>query len=200
MRIRPGRFNPKNEVARSAEHGLGSTRSFGFNITFLLAAVLAGFVGCKSPESEKKKELSTLRVHAQADAAGPQGAEVVPVFREHPVLVTIERSPFLSEADVARADVVEALGGFAIKVQFDRRGMWLLEQYTTTHRGRHFAIYSQFGSTTNEARWLGAPRISQRIADGCLTFTPDATRFEADRIVNGLNNVASKLHKSATHW
>lgn len=171
-----------------------------FNIILLLAAALAIFVGCQSPESEKKKEQSTLRIHAQGDAGGPQTGNVVPVFREHPVLVRIERTPFLTEAEVSKAEVVDALGGFAIKVQFDRRGTWLLEQYTTTHRGRHFAIFSQFGTSTNEARWLAAPRLSQRIADGCLTFTPDATRAEADRIVNGLNNAASKLHKSATDW
>ena len=176
------------------------TRPGRFNIIFLLTVLACGFIGCQSPESEKKKELSTLRVHVQADSAGPLGAEVVPIFRENPLLLSIERSPFLTEANVAKAEVSEGLGVFAIKVQFDRRGMWLLEQYTTTHRGRHFAIYSQFGATTNEARWLAAPRLSQRIIDGCLIFTPDATRAEADRIVNGLNNAARKFQKSATDW
>jgi hypothetical protein len=32
--------------------------------------------------------------------------------------------------------------------------------------------------------------IRQRIADGVLVFTPDATRAEAERIVSGLNRVA----------
>ena len=35
--------------------------------------------------------------------------------------------------------------------------------------------------------------IAQRIPDGYFTFTPDATRAEAQRIVRGLNNVAAKL-------
>ena len=48
-------------------------------------------------------------------------------------------------------------------------------------------------TVTTEARWLAAPRISQRIKDGVLVFTPDATREEAERIVRGLNNVAIKL-------
>jgi hypothetical protein len=166
-----------------------------FNIILLLAAALAGFVGCKSPESEKKNELTTLRVHVQARSDGMQNAETVPVFREHPVLVSIARTPLLSEADVAGAKVVDVMGGFAIQVQFDRRGMWQLEQATTINKGRHFAIFSQFGTNTNQARWLAAPRISKPITDGYLVFTPDATREEADRIVNGLNNAARETKK-----
>ena len=77
----------------------------------------------------------------------------------------------------------------SIFVQFDRRGTWLLEQYTTANRGRRIAIMSQFG----QVRWLAAPKISKPITDGTLVFTPDATREEADRIVRGLTNVAKKM-------
>jgi hypothetical protein len=174
-----------------------STAALRFSIIFLLAAVLAGFVGCKSPESEKKKELTTLRIHVQASNDGAQSADVVPVFRENPVLVKIERAPFLSEANVASAAVVDDLGGFALRVQFERRGRWLLEQYTTLNKGRHLAIYSQFGTTPNQTRWLAAPRVTQRIADGVLVFTPDATREEADRIVRGLNNLVRENKKKS---
>jgi hypothetical protein len=44
-------------------------------------------------------------------------------------------------------------------------------------------------------RWLAAPRITGRIADGRLEFTPDATRDEAERIVHGLNRVAELVAK-----
>jgi hypothetical protein len=87
--------------------------------------------------------------------------------------------------------VIEALGSFQIMVQFDRRGTWLLEQYTTAHRGRRIGIFSQFG----DARWLAAPMMNKRISDGVLVFTPDASREEADRIVLGLNNVAKEAQK-----
>ena len=43
-----------------------------------------------------------------------------------------------------------------------------------------------------EGRWLAAPRINKRIADGVLVFTPDATREEAEQIALGLNNLAQK--------
>jgi hypothetical protein len=44
-----------------------------------------------------------------------------------------------------------------------------------------------------ESRWLAAPVIPRRISNGVLTFTPDASREEADLIAIGLNNVAKKV-------
>ena len=88
-----------------------------------------------------------------------------------------------------------------LRLQFDRRGTWLLEQYSTANLGKHFAIFSQFPSPPdaklNQGRWLAAPRINQRIPDGVLTFAPDATREEAEQIVLGLNNVAKQLKKGS---
>ena len=46
-----------------------------------------------------------------------------------------------------------------------------------------------------ELRWLAAPILQQRIRDGLLVFTPDATREEAERIVRGLKNVAKTVQK-----
>jgi hypothetical protein len=41
--------------------------------------------------------------------------------------------------------------------------------------------------------------MNERILDGTLTFTPDATREETERIVRGLNNVAIRAgNKSKT--
>lgn len=169
-----------------------------FNIIFLLvtAAMLASLAGCQSPESQKKKLLSTLRVHAQMVSESANASATVPVFRENPVLVSIESSPLLTEADVTSAAVVDVVGGFGLQVRFNRHGAWLLEQYSVANKGRRLVIFSQFGDTANEARWLAAPRITQRIPDGTLVFTPDATREEAERIVLGLTNAARKLQKN----
>ena len=46
--------------------------------------------------------------------------------------------------------------------------------------------------------WLAAPLIRRPIADGVLTFTPDASREEAEKIVKGLNNVTEKIKKDPT--
>lgn len=120
---------------------------------------------------------------------GSDRTEPVPIYRENPIYVNVEKEPFLNEGSIAKASVVDVMGGFSIFIQFDRRGTWLLEQYTTANRGRRIALMSQFG----QVRWLAAPKIPKPITDGTLVFTPDATREEADRIVRGLNNVAKKM-------
>src|SRR5687767_15246838 len=166
-----------------------ASRVCRFN-SYLFVALLA--VLSSACQSMKKKDASTLRVHLEVTSDGTGKNRPVPVYRENPVYVNIENAAFLTEADVADASVVDALGSFQIMLQFDRRGKWLLEQYTTAHRGRRVAIFSHFG----EARWLAAPVMNKRIADGVLVFTPDATREESERIVLGLNNVAKELQKN----
>ena len=65
------------------------------------------------------------------------------------------------------------------------------------YRGKHLVIFSYF----DQGRWLAAPLITGKNSTGLLTFTPDATREEAERIVRGLNNVAKKLEqKESWPW
>ncbi len=172
--------------------GSMSLRLTGFNIYLLAAALLAlSATGCKSSEEKKKdKEASSLRLYLETefDTTGDKTA-VVPVFRDSPVLVRISKEPVLDEGHIIDARVADIVGGFIIQVKFDFRGTLVLESVTSTYRGQRLVIYSMF----NEGRWLAAPKIATSIKDGTLTFTPDATREEADRIVRGLNNVAVKL-------
>jgi preprotein translocase subunit SecD len=172
---------------------------FGFN-TYLavgLAAALLAVSGCRTAESKRKKALATFRVHLESNPRPNSLTEQITVGREHPEVFTIEKDPFLTESHVKSAKVIDAYGGFALSVAFDRQGAWLLEQYTAANRGRHLAIFSQFPTPPdeklNEGRWLAAPYISEIITNGVLTFTPDATREEADQIVLGLTHVATKI-------
>jgi hypothetical protein len=119
----------------------------------------------------------------------------VQVYREHPVTFTVA-DPILSEASVKKAQIVDAVGGFALRLDFDKEGSWLLEQYTSGNTGKHLVIFSQWEDAPNAkqstGRWLAAPRIQKHIADGVLIFTPDATREELEKIVVGLNHVAKE--------
>ncbi len=76
-----------------------------------------------------------------------------------------------------------------------KMGGLILEQYSGSNSGRHFVIYGQWGSKAGEGRWLAAPSITQRISDGVLTFTPDCSLEEANKLVAGLNVVAKKNQK-----
>jgi preprotein translocase subunit SecD len=165
-----------------------ASRVVRFNSYLLLALLSLCAVGCKSM---KKKDATTLRLHQEVGADAGERSSPVPIYRASPMYVNVEKNPFITEGHITKASVIDALGSFQIMIQFDRRGTWLLEQYTTAHRGRRIAVFSQFG----EVRWLAAPMMNKRISDGVLVFTPDASREEAERIVLGLNNVAKEAQK-----
>lgn len=175
-----------------------------FNIYLLPVLALGLVCGCQNPERQRKRQLSTLRVHLEAPRDGTKRSEPVPISRDDKVMVNVEKSPFLTEASVSEAKIVDTVGGFALSIEFDRQGSWLLEQYSTANRGKHFAIFSRFvpetGQPLNEGRWLAAPLIPRGITNGVLFFTPDATREEAGQIVLGLNNIAQKLKADAKWW
>ncbi len=169
------------------------------NIYLFLAAMLllASLSGCNTPEGQRKKLQATFALFEEVNPRNAPRSQQVPIYRAQPVSVTIEKMPFLTEAQVKEAKVVDAVGGFALRIQFDRQGAWLFEQYTSVARGRRIAIFSHFmepGQTKlNAGRWLAAPQFFTAVKDGVLSFTPDATREEAERIADGLNNAAKKF-------
>jgi hypothetical protein len=166
-----------------------------FNIYLLVALTAAMACGCQSTaEKQSKKALSTLHLHLESGGDRTKSTESIPIYREKPVWVNVQKQPFLSEANVAAASVVDEVGGYSLRIQFDDDGKVLLEECTTRNRGRRIAIFSQFAPQLKDYRWLAAPIISHRISDGVLVFTPDATREEAEEIAVGLNNVAKKTH------
>lgn len=175
----------------------------GFN-TYLLAALAPGHrlrwavcwttlavavcAGCKTAE---QKQESALRLYLEVTPNPTTTNVLAMIGRTRPFPVYVEKEPFLYENNVASAKVSDVMGGFEIELQLDQKGTWLLEQYTTANKTRHIAVFSIFG----EGRWLAAPLITRRIADGKLSFTPDATREEAERIVRGLNRVAKLVEQ-----
>lgn len=167
-------------------------RVLRFNI-YLLPLLAAGLVaGCKSSSKDySKRDEASLRLYLEVNSDGSDRNEPVLIGRERPFQLNVEKKTFLTEFNIERAAVVDAVGGFSISVQYDKQGTWLLEQYTTAHKGKHIAIAAEFG----QMRWLAAPVISRRIADGLLVFTPDATRAESDRLVSGLNRIAELTRK-----
>ncbi len=176
-----------------------------FNIYLAAGLVLALACGCQTEAGKRKSQLATLRLHLEAAPDSTGHTESISILREHPVQITIQKSFFLDENQVAEAKVIEQNGLFALSIKFNRPGGWLLEQYTAANRNKRIAIFSAFCANPdqklNEGRWLAAPMITKRIADATLTFTPDATREEADQIALGLHNVARKQgNLEDTQW
>lgn len=150
----------------------------------------------------EKKRLATFTVHMEANPGRADSSKPVPINRRMPVMVNAEQAPFLSEGTVSKAEVLDVLGGFALQVTFERRGAWLLEQYTSANKGRRLAVQADFADPADPkhkkrvTRWIAAPLITERISNGVLLFTPDCTREEAEEIARGLNNLAKKLDDS----
>ena len=171
-----------------------------FNLNLMAALLLSLCWGCQTGEPDPAKAVSTLRVHLEVNADRTDRNRQVPVYRENPILLSIDAEPFATEQDVSDARVVDVVGGFAIRIVFNQQGAYLLDHATGSNRGKHYVVFSQFASLqdpkVNQSRWLAAPLISARIADGALLFTPDASREEAYRIIQGLNNVAKQNHNS----
>jgi hypothetical protein len=117
-----------------------------FNIYFALAClVLAG--GCASSgKSNPKKEQSTIRLYIEGQKADRTTSGTVLVTRDK-IPFTIEREPFLDEADLAKASIVDdpsGDGGYSIQLTFNDHGTLLLDMYTADHKGRHIIVFSQF--------------------------------------------------------
>lgn len=160
---------------------------------YLTLFLTAGFLcGCQTDKS--KSAVGILRVHIEAPTDNFGTTQTISVMRDYPVNVTISKEPILSEANVIGARVIDTPGGYAIEIQFDERSSLILEQYSASSTGKHFVIFDQWGEKVTEGRWIAAPLITHHIANGILSFTPDASREEADQIVLGLNNVAKKTH------
>src|SRR5579872_3327487 len=162
--------------------------------TYLAAAIWLPLVcGCQSPQSKKekeeKKQATIIELHLEVNRDGAGDNEAVPIYRENPILVNVSKSPFVGGASVVGASVVDDEGGFAIRLKFNWQGAVLLQEATTGNRDKRIAVFCNFGPS----RWLASPVIRKGISDGIFTFTPDATREEAERIVRGLNNLAKKI-------
>ncbi len=167
------------------------SRPSRFNLYLLLLAVLVALPGCQSPETKRERQVATLRAHIEVNVGNPGQFQQVAVLRASPILLNIEKGPFLNENHVAAAEVVENPGGFVLSIRLNQKGKWLLEQYTATNPNRRIAIRCQWGVAPDaQDRWVAAPLSTRTIKDGMLVFTPDASRDEADQIAIGLNNVA----------
>jgi hypothetical protein len=170
-----------------------------FNLYLLAALMAVSACGCKTAQEKKDSELATLRIYLEAGGEDTDRTMSVPIYRANPIQIQVQKEPVLTEAHVASARMVNALGGFEILIQLNRQGTWLLQDYSATYSGKRYVVFSQFGEKAKETRWLAAPQFNRVISQGILQFTPDCSREEADEIVKGLNNIAKK-NESNEKW
>jgi preprotein translocase subunit SecD len=162
------------------------------NAFFCTLALLCLFTACKTTEEKKEAKQQTLvKVFVEVPRGDKSDEAEVPVYRQHPVNIRIDTKELLNNIDIKGASIVDIEGGYGMRITFDEHGARVLENVTARNAGKHLVIYAAWP----EIRWLAAPRITRRIANGELVFTPDATREECEKIVLGINNVAKKVNK-----
>jgi preprotein translocase subunit SecD len=165
---------------------------FNFYLLAVFAVIFAA--GCAGGIMHPKP-ISTLDIYLECLPDGTDRSHSVPILRQEPVMVNVEKDPFLTAANISEARVVTSGDTFQLSLHFNQRGTWLLEQYSARYPQKRFAIFGQWGEKLKEGRWLAAPKIQHRISDGILVFTPDATREEAEQIALGINNLEHELSK-----
>jgi hypothetical protein len=117
-----------------------------FNIYLALASLFLA-AGCASERAKfDKEEQSTIRFYLEGNRKDISGTGTVLVTRDR-YPVTIERAPFLTEADLRQASLEPdpgPNGGYSIQLVFNDHGALMLDMLTTANRGRHIVIFSQF--------------------------------------------------------
>jgi preprotein translocase subunit SecD len=167
-----------------------------FNIYLFAGMALLLTCGCDYFRPKEKREVATVSLHLEEDPDGLRDIGPISVYRSSPVFVSVNKVAFMDSRQLESASVVDEPGGlFSVRLKFDWEGTAILDSTTSSNPGRRIAIDGDF----KEKRWLAAPLIRRRISDGVLTFTPDMTHEEAERLVRGLNNVAEEMKKDNKH-
>ena len=161
------------------------------NAIFCALALLSLFSACGTTSQKKKKDEAIIKIHLERVADNKSDQSDVPVYRANPVYIHIDTTDILNNYDIANASVVDIEGGYGIRLVFNDHGARVLENISARNAGKRLVIYASWP----EVRWIAAPRITGRIGNGELVFTPDTTREEAEKIVKGANAVTEKMAK-----
>jgi hypothetical protein len=158
----------------------------GFNIYLALASLFLA-AGCSSWSKAgrfAKQEKSTIRFYLEGNRTDTSDTGTVLVTRER-IPYIIQREPFLTEADLTKATMVEEPGpngGYAIELVFDDHGALMLDMMTTANRGKHIVILSQFPPPAEEnPKGDTKPKKSDDTSDMQMRETLPDTHPELER-------------------
>jgi hypothetical protein len=179
------------------------SRHRSFNIYFALVGLALAAGGCAvigqgDKKANPKKEQSTIRLYLEGQTADKTTAGMVLVTsNKYPF--TVEREPFLDEADLSKASIVnDPDGSYYIQLVFNDHGALLLDMYTASNKGRHIIVFSQFptpGLKAKKPKKKPADSDDSDLVDTTNAELPSGTTRQSgwlaavlirDRISNGL--------------
>ena len=165
---------------------------FALHTLLLAALVLAPGLGCAARDQHGHKlKPAQLRLHLESHQDVSERLITVTLGRAAPFSFSVERGQFLKDDQIVAAALAEGEGLYSIKIKLDRQGETILNQLSSANSGKRIAVWADFG----EVRWIGSVLIEKRMTKGELTFTPDTTREEAEKIVDGVNYLAKLYRK-----
>ena len=132
-----------------------------------------------------------MRLHLESYQDVPERLTTVTMGRAAPFSYPVEKGSFLKDDQIVAAALTGRDGLYSIKIKLDHQGATILNQLSSANNGKRIAVWADFG----EVRWIGSLRLEKRITNGELTFTPDTTREEAEKIVDGVNYLAEQYGK-----
>lgn len=159
----------------------------------LVSALVLG--GCATTKDPRDKLSTVMRIHLESQEDQLIPPKPIAVFRESPLLLSVESLYLATEENLVSARIINQMGTYAIELKFDQWTSPLLSHNSSSWQGRRIAIQAQWGPKHEYTRWLAAPVMDRHITDGTLTFTPDASLEEVQDIVTGLNNAIRKTRK-----
>lgn len=144
-------------------------------------------------KAKKPKPLERLRVHLESRHDLAERSLLAQLGTDESLKFSVERLPILNEVHVEAAALIDEPGGaYQMQIRFNSMGSKLLEGYSASATGRHLLLMTDIDG---EARWIGAPLIRRRIADGIIAFSPTVSRDIVERLVFGLNDAIRKKRK-----
>ncbi|HUJ08700.1 MAG TPA: hypothetical protein VL171_01620 [Verrucomicrobiae bacterium] len=126
---------------------------------------------------------TTLEICEQVSSAlPPENAEAVELPLAN-LKLSVSPFPVLTEKDVLSAELYNTAGGEAILVRFGIHGAIVLDEVTTSNRGRYLVTFLNHRPV---AAWL----VNQRILNGQFLIEGDFSDAEAKQAVDALNRIA----------
>jgi preprotein translocase subunit SecD len=141
----------------------------------LLALIIAG--GCKS---KPPQNAVTMSMHLPADVTTPQDRRVPAVIRSPTMSFLVDGLAVFTDDDLDGVELRDDDDGLRMRFAFNTAATIRLDVLSNDKRGSLVVVF-----LNNQP--VGAPQLKQRIVDGTFEFTPNVSREEAERLVEGLN-------------
>lgn len=130
-------------------------------------------------------------MHLPANDSIPASRRVSIVLRTPALSLQINSIPVLREADLDGAELTGEGEDFQMRLLFNTHGTIELDRVSNNNRDELLVVF------IND-KPVAAPQLKRRIVDGILEFTPDLTREEAEKLVEGLRATIAYLKKKGS--